>query len=44
MQNRCVVPFISKIIKGKSAKKFFRGVSLQQLIDNESRVLSITQS
>jgi hypothetical protein len=39
MQNRCVVPFISKIIKRKSAKKFLRRVSLQQHIDNEPRVL-----
>jgi hypothetical protein len=44
MQNRCVFPFISKIIKGKSAKKCLRGVSLQQHIDNESGVLAITQS
>jgi hypothetical protein len=42
MQNRCVVPFISKIIKRKSAKKFLRGVSLPQHIDNETRVLPIT--
>jgi hypothetical protein len=44
MQNRCVVPFISKIIKGKSAQKFLRCVSLQQQIDNESRVFVITQT
>jgi hypothetical protein len=44
MQNRCVVPFISKIIKRKSAKKFLRRISFQQHIDNESRVLPITQS
>jgi hypothetical protein len=44
MQNRCVVPIISKIIKTISAKKCLRGVSLQQHIDNESRVLPFTQS
>jgi hypothetical protein len=44
MQNRCVVPFISLIIKKKSAKKFLCGVSLPQHIDNETRVLPITQS
>jgi hypothetical protein len=44
MQNRCVFPFISKIIKRKSAKKFLRRVSFQQHIDNKSRVLPITQS
>jgi hypothetical protein len=44
MQNRCVVPFIFKIIKRKSAKKLPRRVIFQQHIDNKSRVLPITQS